>query len=273
MTGLKAALTEHEKQISLLEDTYYKQPKYKESTKEVKAACKQMNKYLDGIVTYKDGGMKTKTYRKDIAKMLTCSKDFEVKFNKKKVKDFVKTEVAETFNSLDGYTPSGITAWKVGVDKETTKLIKNIKTGKRTTRKPVYAQEGFDRDTYNIGKTFIDVNISDQMMWYVEDGKIKLSSDVVTGNLATGHGTSTGFYRIAYKQRDHLMVKYNSFVHYWMPFNTSVGVGFHDASWRGAFGGEIYRSNGSHGCINMPPPKAAELFGMVSSGTAVYIHY
>jgi hypothetical protein len=273
MTGLKDALTAHEKQISLLEDTYYKQPKYKESTTEVKAACKQMNKYLDGIVTYKDGGMKTKTYRKDIAKMLSCSKDFEVKINKKKVKDFVKTEVAETFNSLDGYTPSGITAWKVGVEKETSKLIKNIKTGKRTTRKPVYAQEGFDRDTYNIGKTFIDVNISDQMMWYVEDGKIKLSSDVVTGNLATGHGTSTGFYRIAYKQRDHLMVKYNSFVHYWMPFNTTVGVGFHDASWRGAFGGEIYRSNGSHGCINMPPPKAAELFGMVSSGTAVYIHW
>jgi len=107
----------------------------------------------------------------------------------------------------------------------------------------------------------------------VEDGKIQLSSDVVTGNLSTGHATSTGFYRIAYKQRDHLMVKYNSFVHYWMPYNTAIGVGFHDASWRGSFGGNIYRSNGSHGCINMPPSKAASLFGMVSSGTAVYIHW
>jgi len=273
MQGLTEALTHHEKEISLVEDTYYVQPKYKASSKKVKKAKKTLNKYLKGIVTYKDGGEKAKTYKKDIAKMLTCSKDFEVKVNKKEAKKFVKAEVAKTFNSLDGDIPSGITAWKVGVDKETTQLIKNIKSGKRTTRKPVYIQEGFDRDEYNIGRTFIDVNISDQRMWYVEDGKIQLSSDVVTGNLSTGHATSTGFYRIAYKQRDHLMVKYNSFVHYWMPYNTAIGVGFHDASWRGSFGGNIYRSNGSHGCINMPPSKAASLFGMVSSGTAVYIHW
>ena len=273
LNALTEAMTHHDKEISLLEDTYYVQPEYYATSEPVTNANEKLNKYLEGVVTYKDGDLKTKTYKKDIAKMLTWSDSFEVKFDKKKVKSFVKKNVSKTFNSLQGDIPSGITAWKVGVDKESSQLIKNIKSGKRTTRKPVYIKEGLNRDEYNIGKTFIDVNISDQRMWYVENGKIQLSSDVVTGNLSTGHGTSTGFYRIAYKQRDHLMVKYNSFVHYWMPYNTAIGVGFHDASWRGSFGGQIYRTNGSHGCINMPPAKAASLFSMISSGTAVYIHW
>lgn len=273
LSGITEALIHHDKEISLVEDTYYVQPQYKSSSKKVKSALKTLNKYLKGFVIYKDGSQKMKLLKKDLSDMLSCSEDFEVKISKKKVRAYVEDHVAKTFNSLEGDIPSGITAWKVSVDRETDQLVKNIKSGKYSTRKPVYAQEGFDRDEFDIGKTFIDVNISDQRMWYVEDGRIQLSSDVVTGNLSTGHATSTGFYRIAYKQRDHLMVKYNSFVHYWMPYNTTVGVGFHDASWRGSFGGQIYRTNGSHGCINMPPAKAASLFSMISAGTAVYIHW
>ena len=273
MEGLTEALVNHKKDISLQEDTYFAQPEYMADTKEVVAARKKLNKYLNGFVIYKDGGQEMKILKKDLSNMLTCSKNFEVSIDKKKVEAYVKDQVADAFNSLDGDIPSGITAWKVSVDGETDQLIENIKSGKYSTRKPVYAQEGFDRDEYDIGKTFIDVNLGDQRMWYVEDGKILLSSDVVTGNVSTGHATSTGLYHVAYKQRDHLMVKYNSFVHYWMPYNTAVGIGFHDASWRSSFGGEIYRTNGSHGCINMPPAKAASLFSMISAGTAVYVHW
>ena len=65
--------------------------------------------------------------------------------------------------------------------------------------------------------------------------------------------------------------EYESFVSYWMPFNG--GIGMHDATWRGSFGGSIYMYSGSHGCINMPPAKAAELYGMLPIGTPVVIHY
>ena len=30
-------------------------------------------------------------------------------------------------------------------------------------------------------------------------------------------------------------------------------IGIHDASWRDTFGGTIYKTSGSHGCINVPP--------------------
>ncbi len=47
--------------------------------------------------------------------------------------------------------------------------------------------------------------------------------------------------------------------------------GIHDASWRKKFGGKIYQTNGSHGCVNVPTSSAEKLFSMVEVGTPVYI--
>lgn len=52
-----------------------------------------------------------------------------------------------------------------------------------------------------------------------------------------------------------------------MPFNG--GIGFHDASWRNTFGGTIYKTSGSHGCINMPYAAAKTLFENVYAGMPV----
>ena len=50
------------------------------------------------------------------------------------------------------------------------------------------------------------------------------------------------------------------------------GEGFHDARWRNQFGGDIYLTNGSHGCVNMPPEMAGKLFELISAGTPVVVH-
>ena len=47
----------------------------------------------------------------------------------------------------------------------------------------------------------------------------------------------------------------------------------HDAGWRSAFGGSIYLSSGSHGCVNMPRAKAEELFDILPVGTPVIVYY
>mgnify|MGYP000299700772 CR=1 FL=1 len=64
---------------------------------------------------------------------------------------------------------------------------------------------------------------------------------------------------------------YEQPVTYWMPFNG--GIGFHDANWQPTFGGSRYLTNGSHGCVNMPPAKAGELYNLISAGTPVVCHY
>lgn len=65
--------------------------------------------------------------------------------------------------------------------------------------------------------------------------------------------------------------EYETPVNYWMPFNG--GIGMHDASWRGSFGGTIYKYSGSHGCINMPLSKAGELYSMIETGCTVVCYY
>jgi lipoprotein-anchoring transpeptidase ErfK/SrfK len=92
---------------------------------------------------------------------------------------------------------------------------------------------------------------------------------VVTGNPNRGNATEVGIYMLNYKQygstlRGH---NYEADVTYWMPFNGNVGI--HDASWRHSFGGNIYKSNGTHGCVNAPLYLAKKIFENIESGTPV----
>lgn len=63
--------------------------------------------------------------------------------------------------------------------------------------------------------------------------------------------------------------EYETDVDYWMPFNGDIGI--HDMTERGAFGGDIYINNGSHGCINTPYDAAKQIYNIVSAGTKVVV--
>ena len=92
--------------------------------------------------------------------------------------------------------------------------------------------------------------------------------------------TQTGVYMVNAKQSPSKLIGYNgnekiyeTEVQYWMPFVGNY-IGFHDADWQPAFGGTLYADGaGSHGCVNLPPSKAAELYGMLSSGDTVVSHW
>ena len=60
---------------------------------------------------------------------------------------------------------------------------------------------------------------------------------------------------------------YRAEVSYWMPFNGNIGL--HDASWRHSFGGSIYKTNGTHGCVNAPLSLAKRIFENIEDGTAI----
>lgn len=51
------------------------------------------------------------------------------------------------------------------------------------------------------------------------------------------------------------------------------GIGIHDADWRDEFGGEIYKTSGSHGCINVPPEIMPELYERTEVGMPVIMFY
>ena len=108
--------------------------------------------------------------------------------------------------------------------------------------------------------------------WLYKDGHCILESYFVSGNPTRGHATPKGIYGLTYKTRDATLSGegYDSKVKYWMPFNRNVGL--HDAPWRKTFGGQIYRNNGSHGCINLPPANAAKIYENVDKNTPVIVY-
>ena len=64
---------------------------------------------------------------------------------------------------------------------------------------------------------------------------------------------------------------YRTEVTYWMPFNG--GIGLHDATWRGSFGGNINQSDGSHGCINLPLEAAKTIYENIYAGMPIICYY
>ena len=124
------------------------------------------------------------------------------------------------------------------------------------------------------GRTYIDISIEKQRVILFENGRKVMESACVTGTPNRERATHYGSFRINYKQRNRILrgsqKLYEAFVSYWMPFDG--GIGLHDATWRGSFGGNIYKSNGSHGCINLPPAFAKQLYERVTVGMPVYVH-
>lgn len=124
-----------------------------------------------------------------------------------------------------------------------------------------------------LGNTYIEVNMGKQELYYYVDGVLSMEMPVVTGNVNRGRGTPTGIYNV-YNKRYHTYLRgvdYVSYVNYWLGVNK--GVGIHDANWRSKFGEEIYKRDGSHGCINCPEAQVGQLWEVVEVGTPVVLYY
>lgn len=125
---------------------------------------------------------------------------------------------------------------------------------------------------YDVGSTYIDVDIAAQHVYYVHDGVVKAESDCVTGNTGAGINTPTGRFKIANKAHD-ITLKgptWSDPVKYWIGWSKAYGL--HDASWRSEFGGDIYKTDGSHGCVNLPDLMAEYIYNDCPIGTIIAVH-
>ena len=123
-------------------------------------------------------------------------------------------------------------------------------------------------------KSFVLVDISKQNLRFYKNGKKVLSTSVITGKKGS-HDTPTGTFKVRSKQRNISLVgpTWNAHVSYWMAFIGS-SYGMHDANWRSSSqfsNHKTYKSNGSHGCINMKYSAAKKLYKKVKVGTPVIV--
>ncbi len=129
-------------------------------------------------------------------------------------------------------------------------------------------------DKYNVGTTYIEIDIDMQHMWYFEKGKLVVSTPVVTG-MKYYNDTTSGLFDVYFKQSPARLVgeTWDTDVNYWMAV-TYDGIGIHDSLWRYnyEYGGSTYTYNGSHGCINTPFEKVEKMYELVDVGTPVVIY-
>lgn len=277
--------------VHLVETECYVQPIYKADSEEVIAALDEVNKYISAKITYSLDGIELVVDNDEIAQWVSVDANMAPVIDAAKVKAFTDT-LGSKYNTPNRSgtitTPTGKEATvalagygrQVGSQADCNQLISEIKEGKTITRTPVISRQATPEGQFAWGTTYVEVDITEQHMWYIVNGQVAFETDVVTGKKGK-NDTPTGTYTILEKMRNKVLrgrplangkPSYLTPVSYWMRVTWS-GIGFHDAGWQPTFGGDRYVNNGSHGCVNMPPEKAKEFYGMLSVGCPVVIHY
>ncbi len=283
LSEVKDSLDNEVSELTLSDDCY-ETPAVTTDSEVITTEKDALDKYTSATVTYDIEGADEKLDSAKILDMLNIGDDGSVSIDDEKVTKYVQY-LASTYNTYGRKrsfkTSSGDTieigggdyGWVVSKKNEKAQLLEDLEGGKPVEREPVYEQTALYRGADDIGNTYIEIDYTKQHMWYYKDGSLVMESDLVSGNLARQNGSVDGVYKIVYKQRDATLVGegYSSPVNYFMPFAYNIGI--HDAGWRSTFGGDIYKTSGSHGCINVPPAFAESLFNAVDKGTPVIAYY
>jgi lipoprotein-anchoring transpeptidase ErfK/SrfK len=278
------AINKEEVAIDLEANNCYVSPKYTKGSPKVIQAKNILNKYVSSKITYTFGEHKETIDGSTINKWLKVNENLGITFDEKKVKNYMDV-LSNTYNTIGKTrtfaTSSGKTinvgggdyGWDINTDKEIEDLTAAIKEGKTITKEPTYLETAASHGNNDIGNTYVEIDMTEQHLWFYKNGSLVVQGDVVTGNVSNSHSTPQGIYRLKYKERDAILKGqgYSSPVNFWMPFNN--GIGIHDASWRSQFGGNIYRTSGSHGCVNSPYNLAKTIFNNIEEGTPVVCYY
>ncbi len=279
---LKEAIEGGVKSVDLEKEECYKLPKVYQDDPTLRAEAAVRNRYSSITVTYEMGGGVTETLDKaTIASWFSLDKDLKVSFDREAVAAWVD-QLADQYDTIGAYLPfvtsngetvypeSRTYGWQMDRETETEELYQILLAGDSVQRSPVWLESAASRGENDIGDTYVEIDYTNQRMWYYKDGQLLVETPVVTGNVGAGMASPEGVFCLVGKQEDAVLTgeDYKTPVDYWMPFYG--GVGIHDAdTWRTSYGGDIYQWSGSHGCINTPTAQAAVIYQNIEVGTPV----
>lgn len=267
-----------------LSDACYETPAVLSDDEILSLELSQIKQYMNSTIHYEIGDADENLTAEMISEMLVFQDDHTVSIDETKVANYVQ-HLASTYNTYADVRKfktslgdkvkigGGDYGWVINKTEEAKQLLEDLKGGTPVSREPIYEQTAKESGTNDIGSTYVELDYSNQHLYYYEEGRLKLESDFVSGNISKGNGSPDGIFKVVYKQSPATLVgeDYESKVKYFIPF--AYNVGFHDASWRSKFGGEIYKKSGSHGCINVPKDTAQKLYEMLEVGTPVVAYY
>ena len=261
----------------------------------LQSALEACNNYTKASITYTFGDQSTTLDGNTIKDWLQFDEKGQLVWDDNSFQQHVADYVAQLaatydtvgtereFQATSGrtvYVSSSVYGWKIDQAAETAQLSQEIQSGTQTTREPGYSQTANAYGVNDLGNTYIEVDLSEQHMYYYQDGVNIFESDFVSGNMSyADRQTHAGIFTLYYKKSPDVLRGgqkgtanyYEQPVQYWMPFDG--GIGFHDADWRDEFGGDIYLTSGSHGCINLPPENAEVLYDLIQYDVPIVCFY
>ncbi|MCJ8007106.1 L,D-transpeptidase family protein [Lederbergia wuyishanensis] len=176
--------------------------------------------------------------------------------------------------------------WALDVEKEAELVRAAFEIGeKEVSATNIYGHgwtnEGVGYETTannGIGGNYAEVSIKEQRIWIYRNGKLAVTTDVVTGKHSTGEDTSPGIWYILFKRTPYTLkgsavgkADYEIEVNYWAPF-TNSGQGFHDASWRRNWSKNAYLREGSGGCVNVQPSIMKQVYDNLNTYDPVVVY-
>ena len=122
------------------------------------------------------------------------------------------------------------------------------------------------------GNVYAEVSLDDQYLWVYRNGVVILESSIVSGNPNDGHETPKGAFVVSEK-KEHVKRSVSgdeTEAAYWIGFDD--GIAFCDAPGQSGFGGTVYLSDGSDGCILLSSDVAALLYEAAYANMPVYVY-
>ncbi len=275
-----AGINKRERDINIT--SHIEHPPLLDSDELLSTLRNKANQYLNVRLTYDYGDREEVIDGQLIKDWITFNTD-EVSIDPEKVREYV-VELAKKYDTYGRArkfktssgknikTGGGTYGWVTHRGKTVDALIEHIEIGEDKIIKPIYSFEALIRNSDDIGNSYIEIDLEQQTVYLYINGSLKVMTETVTGNVSRGYNTPVGVYPLNYKETDAILTgeDYASPVQYWMPFNGNIGL--HDANWRDTFGGKIYESKGSNGCVNLPPGEAKTIFNLVYPGMPVIVH-
>ena len=281
-------------QLNVKEEKGYNEPKLTSDDDNIKQLLELAKEHCNASIIYQTVYGKVNLDGNDIIQWLSIDEKGQYYYSEeefeKKATEFVKDlakkinikSKAITFKGTNGTktVSGGNYGYTLKQEKEVEGLLEDIKNHKYGTRQPVVNGVQASYSNGGLGDTFVEIDMTKQHFWFHKNGEIVVESDVVTGLPTPDRITPEGVYYVYFMQRDRVLrgqiqadgkPEYETPVAYWMAFNK--GIGLHDATWQPKFGGEVYKTRGSHGCINLPKNIAAKLYDELKVNVPVVCYY
>lgn len=284
--ALADAIVNLQEEISLAD--YAVQPTLKADDSRLKELIGKMNQIAQMKITLKIGGDQETVPQEKIISWIGIDENANMVVHDEAIRAYVG-ELAGKYDTV-GKNRSFRTSYgavvnissgdygrKVDQEAEFNALKGNLTDGRDLTRELNFSQKAAGGAGDDIGSSYVEVNLTAQHLFVYKDGRKVVDTAVTTGKPVNHHQTNVGIFRVKSHEANRTLrgrnddgSSYASPVKYWMPFDG--GIGLHDAPWKSNYGGKNYLTNGSHGCVNLPPSVAGSVFANVSVGMPVIVY-